>query len=122
MKIAIPVNDKSIESGVCMSFGRAPYFLFYDTESKKSIFLENSAASSPGGAGILAAQYIVDNKADVLITPRCGENAAQVFNVAGIKIYKTMNESVEDNINAFSENKLDLLVEIHCGFHNHGGN
>ena len=34
MKIAIPVDEKSLESNVCVSFGRAPYFLIYDTESK----------------------------------------------------------------------------------------
>lgn len=122
MKIAMPINDESIESGVCISFGRAPFFLIYDTESKDSLFLKNAAASSPGGAGILAAQYIVDNKADVLITPRCGENAVGVFNAAATKIYKTNNDSIEDNIKAFNENELELLVEIHSGFHNHGGN
>jgi len=62
MKIAIPVDEKSLESNVCVSFGRAPYFLIYDTETKESIFLDNGAAASTGGAGIKAAQTIVDNK------------------------------------------------------------
>ena len=38
MKIAIPVDEKNMESGVCPSFGRAPYFLFYNTETKESFF------------------------------------------------------------------------------------
>lgn len=122
MRITIPVNDKSIESGVCVSFGRAPYFLIYDTKSKESSFLDNSAATSQGGAGILAAQYIADNSVDALITPRCGENADGVFNAADIKIYKTINDSVEDNIKAFMDEELTILSEIHSGFHNHGGN
>ena len=77
MKISIPVDEKSLESNVCVSFGRAPYFLIYDTETKESIFLNNGAAASTGGAGIKAAQTIVDNKVNTLLTPRCGENAAQ---------------------------------------------
>lgn len=121
MKIAIPVNDKYMEAGVCQSFGRAPYFLIYDTESKESAFLVNDAAASRGGAGIKAAQTIVDNKAIALFTPRCGENAAEVLGTAGIKLYKTINDSIEDNIKAFMEDKLPLLEEIHSGFHNHGG-
>lgn len=121
MRIVIPVNDKSMETDVCQSFGRTPYFLIYDTESKESVFLDNSAAASQGGAGIKAAQTIVDNKASVLLTPRCGENAAEVLKVAGIKLYKTMNNSIGDNIKAFIEGKLSLLEEIHAGFHNHGG-
>ena len=71
MKIAIPVDEKSMGTNVCVSFGRTPYFLIYDTESKESSFINNSAASSSGGAGIKAAQTVVDSKADVLLTPRC---------------------------------------------------
>ena len=121
MKIAIPVDSTNMESPVCISFGRTPYFLIYDTESKKSIFIENTATQSPGGAGIKAAQAIVDNKVDALLTPRCGENAAMVINAANIKIYKTLGTSIDENINSFNEGKLNLLEEIHAGFHGNGG-
>jgi len=121
MKIAMPVDDKSMETSVCQSFGRTPYFLIYDTESKESVFLDNAAAASQGGAGIKAAQAIVDNKVSALLTPRCGENAAQVIQGANIKIYKTINESIQDNIDALNDGKLSLLNDIHAGFHNHGG-
>ena len=90
MKIAIPVNDKSMDKGVCPSFGRAPYFLVYDTETKKGDFIDNGAASSQGGAGIKAAQLIVDNGADALITPRCGENAASVIKTGQVRIYRSI--------------------------------
>ncbi len=122
MKIAIPVDDKFMESKVCMSFGRTPYFLIYDTDTKESAFIDNGAAASQGGAGIKAAQTIVDNNVSALLTPRCGENAALVIKAAGIEIYKTKSYSIEDNINALNEGKLSLLEEIHAGFHNHGGN
>lgn len=120
MKIAIPVDDKNMEASVCISFGRTPYFLIYDTESKGSLFFENSAAASQGGAGIKAAQFLVDNKADVLLTPRCGENAAQVIKAADIKMYKTMPGSAKYNVDAFTEGKLSFLEEIHAGFHGQG--
>ena len=122
MKIAIPVDEKSLESNVCVSFGRTPYFLIYDVDTKESVFLDNSAAASTGGAGIKAAQTIVDNKANVLLTPRCGENAAEVLKSADIEIFKTTSASVKDNIDAFIDGKLSLLDEIHAGFHGHGGN
>ena len=122
MKIAIPVDEKTLESNVCVSFGRTPYFLIYDVETKDSIFIDNSAAASTGGAGIKAAQTIVDNKANALLTPRCGQNAADVIKSADIKIYKTTSASVKDNIAAFVDGKLPLLDEIHAGFHGHGGN
>lgn len=121
MKIVIPANGESIESGVCQSFGRAPYFMVCNVETKQVIYLENIAANSQGGAGIKAAQSIVDNNVNILITPRCGENAAKVLKAAGIQIFKTINDSIGDNIEAYTNDELQLLEEIHAGFHNHGG-
>ena len=121
MKIAIPVDMKDLNSDVCVSFGRAPYFLIYDTDTKESAFIVNTAASSSGGAGIKAAQNIVDNKANVLLTPRCGENAANVLIAADISLFKTIDATVKDNIDSFIEGKLSMLNEIHEGFHGYGG-
>lgn len=121
MKIAVPADEKSLETGVCPSFGRAPYFLIYDTETNENEFIDNSAAASQGGAGVKAAQTIIDSKADALLTPRCGENAAVAIKAANIKIYKTTDGSIMDNINALVEGKLSELVDIHPGFHGHQG-
>lgn len=120
MKVAIPVDDKNIKGNVCVSFGRAPFFMFYDTEKQNSNFVNNSAANSRGGAGIKAAQIIVDNNADILITPRCGENAAEVLKAAYITIYKSNDISIEENLKNLKEEKLSLLTDIHSGFHGHG--
>jgi predicted Fe-Mo cluster-binding NifX family protein len=121
MKIAMPVDEKSMQTSISQSFGRAPYFLVYDTESKASVFIDNSAVSSQGGAGIKAAQNIVDKQVSALITPLCGENAAKAINAANITIYKTINDSIQDNIDAFNEVRLALLEDIHAGFHGQGG-
>lgn len=121
MKIAMPVEEKDMGTDVCQSFGRTPYFLIYDIETKEGVFLDNSAAASSGGAGIKAAQTIVDSKVDALLTPRCGENAAEVIKTADIKMYKTKAGSARDNIKAFTDGTLSLLEDIHAGFHNHGG-
>ena len=121
MKIAIPVENKSMETTVCQSFGRTPYFLIYNTELKDGLFIENDAANSQGGAGVKAAQIVVDSDVNALLTPRCGENAAEVIMAAGIKIYKTVNDSIMDNIDAFNKGNLFVLTDIHAGFHNHAG-
>ncbi len=121
MIVAIPVENKSPDSSVCPSFGRAPYFFVHDTDTKKDSFLDNSAAASQGGAGIKAAQAIVDEGVNVLIAPRCGQNAAEVIKAAHIKIYKTQEGSSLDNLTALMEGKLAVLEDIHPGFHNHGG-
>jgi len=117
MKIAIPVDEKNIDAKVASSFGRATYFLIYDVTSKSESFVENEALQSKGGAGIKAAQTIVDSGAGILLTPRLGENAADVVQGAEIKIYKTTDGSAKENINAFIDGKLDILDEFHEGKH-----
>ena len=117
MKIAIPADEKNIDTEVCVSFGRAPYFVIYDTETKEVDYIENTAANAKGGAGIKAAQIVVDTGAEVLLTPRCGENAADVIANADIKIFKTMKGTIEENIKDFQEGVLVPLEEIHEGFH-----
>lgn len=120
MKIAIPVEDNEIE--ICPSFGRTPLFLIYDTETKEKVFLDNSGIAVQGGAGIKAAQVVVDQHAEAMLAPRCGENAAKVLQAAGVKLYQSVGVSVNENIQAFAENRLSELTDIHPGFHGHGGN
>jgi len=121
MKIAIPVEDKDIKSNICSSFGRAPYFLIYDSVNRNNTFLTNNFSRATGGAGIKAAQTVIDSKAEVLLAISCGENAAYVLQTAGINIYKADHTCAKDNINAFIDGKLELLKEIHAGFHRRGG-
>ena len=113
MKIAIPLDENKMD--VCVSFGRAPYFLF--SENGKEEILENPAAQAQGGAGIKAAQFIVDQGANALVTVRCGENAAEVFQAAEIKIYKAEGTSAKENVAACVDNKLAELTHFHAGFH-----
>jgi predicted DNA-binding protein (UPF0251 family) len=66
MRIAIPLDEN--KQDVCIVLARAPYFLFW--EDGKDTILENPAAQAHGGAGIQAAQFLVDNGVNVLITVR----------------------------------------------------
>lgn len=117
MIVAMPVEKKSINSSISLSFGRTPLFLLFDTEARKVEFVENTAASKQGGAGIKAAQTIVDHKVNVLLTPRCGENAADVIKAAGIKIYHTQQCSAQENIDYYIDGKLSPLEGFHKGLH-----
>ncbi|WP_352400992.1 NifB/NifX family molybdenum-iron cluster-binding protein [Anaerotignum sp.] len=117
MKIAIPMNDMNMDAEVCVSFGRAPYFLIYDTEKKEALFSVNKAATAQGGAGIKAAQEILDQNAQALLTVRCGENAAEVFKAAEIQVYKTTKLTAKENIEAFEKGELAVMTHFHAGFH-----
>jgi len=115
MIVVIPVDDD--KETLCVSFGRAPYFMFVDSDNEEIAIKENPAADTPGGAGIKAAQFIVDNNADVLITVRCGENAAEVFRAANISIYKAAHGTARENYRFYKGEKLEALTQFHAGFH-----
>ncbi len=114
MIIAIPVDDN--KKDVCVSFGRAPYFMIHNTESGITNVVDNNAASLPGGAGIQAAQLIVDHNANVVVTVRCGENSAEVFKAADISVYKADSIDAQENIEAISNGMLVKMRTFHPGF------
>ncbi len=80
-------------------------------------FLENPAAQAEGGAGLKAAQAVVDSGAEALLTVRCGENAAEVLKAAEIRIYKTEGAPVQGNLDAFQKGALQELQSFHAGYH-----
>ncbi len=120
MIIAIPADEKTMDSSICISFGRAPYLLFYNTITKETEAPDNSAVASQGGAGIRVAQVIADHGAKALLTYRCGENAENVLKKAEVLIYKAIPGTIQQNIDAFLRDELHLLNEFHPGFHEKG--
>lgn len=115
MKIIIPLDENKID--LCVSFGRCPFFMIHDTDNGSTEIKENPFANALGGAGIKAAQFVVDSKADTLITIRCGENAAAVLNAAKVKIYKPEGIGAEQNIALLKDAKLSPLTHFHTGLH-----
>ena len=115
MRIAIPVDDNGQD--LCVSFGRTPCFLIADTQGNSQTLVSNPAADAEGGAGIKAAQCVVDSGAEALITIRCGENAAQVLQAAGITIYQSQGKTAQENLSALAEGKLQVMTHFHAGFH-----
>ncbi|MDI9502696.1 MAG: dinitrogenase iron-molybdenum cofactor biosynthesis protein [Tissierellia bacterium] len=120
MKIAIPVEENTLDAKVSSSFGRAAYFLIFDTQSDEARFIDNPAINSTGGAGILSAQTVVDAGADTLLTPRLGQNAADVIQDAGMQVFQSKEGTAKENIEACCAKTLKVLEEIHEGFHGHG--
>lgn len=114
MIVAIPVDED--RKSLCVSFGRAPWMLFCNTETGVREALENPAAQAQGGAGLKAAQFLVDREAAALITVRCGENAAKVLQAAEITIYQSQGTDAEENLAALQEGRLQEMTHFHPGF------
>lgn len=121
MIVAIPVEDTAENVKVCPSFGRSAMYLIYDSVANSKVYMDNPAAVASGGAGVKASQFLVDAKVDAVITPRCGQNAAEVLQEAGITIYTSIDGTVQENLNCYLKGELTPLNSFHPGFHGHGG-
>jgi predicted Fe-Mo cluster-binding NifX family protein len=88
MKLCITSMGETLESRVDGRFGRAPYFLIVDTETKEFHAVRNTALTAGRGAGVVAAQILSDLGAGVLLTGIVGPNAFQALKAARIKVYE----------------------------------
>jgi predicted Fe-Mo cluster-binding NifX family protein len=79
----------------------------------------NPAASASGGAGIQAAQFVVEQGAQAVLTGSVGPNAADVLQAAHVPVYLNSEGSVQAAIEAFKAGRLALAagatVEAHHG-------
>jgi predicted Fe-Mo cluster-binding NifX family protein len=99
MKICVTATGRDLNAQVDPRFGRCQYFVFVDSDTMAFEAMPNEALAAPGGAGIQAAQAVVNKGGDVVISGNIGPNAFQVLSTAGVKIatgaYGTVKEAVE---------------------------
>ncbi|HDQ34729.1 MAG TPA: dinitrogenase iron-molybdenum cofactor biosynthesis protein [Chloroflexi bacterium] len=106
MKIAISASSASLDSPVDPRFGRCPYFLLVDAETEAFEALPNASAMSGGGAGIQAAQIIVQQGVQLIITGNVGPNAFRVFETAGVAVLQVGGMTAREALAAFKSGQL----------------
>ena len=75
--------------------------------------------SAPGGAGIQAAQFVIEQGAQAVLTGNVGPNAYNVFQAAGVPIYLLTGGTVREAVEAYKAGRLpsaaDASVQAHAG-------
>lgn len=110
MKIVISSNGNNINSLLDKRFGRCEFFQIHDTENGDFKVIENLGQSSSGGAGIVAAQQLIDEKVDVVITGNLGPNAFELMEKAEIKTYTCESISINDVLEKFKNRELEEIT------------
>jgi len=87
MIIVISAQKPELDGPVDVRFGRAPYYIIVDSENDKWEACDNPAVSQSGGAGVAAAQFVIDRKAGIAISGDFGPNASQALRAAGVKMH-----------------------------------
>ena len=104
MLIAITATGKELSSQVDDRFGRAKFIILYNSKDSTFQVHDNTLNSmAVQGAGVKAAQNIIDLEAEVLITGNCGPKALQILELGKVKIFSVSNLSVENAIKNYLE-------------------
>ena len=107
MKIAITSQGTGENYNVDPRFGRAKYIAVYDVETDEYMFKSNEQnLNAAQGAGIQAAQNIIETEAEVLITGHCGPKAFQVLKAGKVKVFTGASDTVKQAIEAYRQGKL----------------
>jgi predicted Fe-Mo cluster-binding NifX family protein len=110
MKIAISTAGKNIDSLLDVRFGRCEYFQIHNSENDEVIVIENKGVVSSGGAGIVAAQQLIDENVDMIVTGNLGPNAFELIEKAEIKAYKCGNIPVKSVLEKLKANELEEII------------
>jgi predicted Fe-Mo cluster-binding NifX family protein len=87
MKIAVTVETPDLDASVDPRFGRAPYFLVVDSDTMAWEAVENrQSLDLPQGAGIQAAQTLLNRSPRVLLTGNCGPKAFRVLQAGEVQV------------------------------------
>jgi len=125
MKIAVSASAPGLDAEVDPRFGRCPYFVIVDPETKQFEAMENSAIMASGGAGISSAQAIAGKGISAVLTGNCGPNAYRVLSAAGISILTGVSGRVTDVVDAYNSGRYQNIsqptVEAHFGMGGGGG-
>jgi predicted Fe-Mo cluster-binding NifX family protein len=88
MIVAVSTNGEDLESAIVdPRFGRCNNFIIVNTKDLSFFVISNKAKNEGHGAGISAAQNVINEKIEAVISGNFGPNAHQTLAAAKIKMY-----------------------------------
>jgi len=122
MKIAFPVEQKKgLESLVYSHFGSAPHFIIVDSESGAFEGIQNVDFIHQHGQ-CQPTKALGGNAVDAVVVGGIGGGALNKLQSGGIKVYRAVDGSVNDNLALLKAGRLpEFLMAMTCAGHQHEG-
>lgn len=119
MKIVICSQSNSPTAIIDTRFGRTSFWALWDSQSKEWTFEPNSQnLQTAQGAGIQAAQAVLDTGADVLIAYNIGPKAMTVLQANQIQVYQAPAAmSIQQAVEAFDSGQLNQIENANVEGH-----
>jgi predicted Fe-Mo cluster-binding NifX family protein len=107
VKLGVTATGPELTSRFDTRFGRAKYLLLVDTPFRTFEAIENTVAMNAAqGAGIQAAQNVIDHEVEAVITGNCGPKAFRALEAAGIRVYLAPEGTVAENLDRFDHGQF----------------
>jgi predicted Fe-Mo cluster-binding NifX family protein len=107
MKVAVTSQGQDLSSPVDPRFGRARYFIVFDTETGAFSAADNSQnLNAAQGAGIQAGKNVAALGVQAVITGHVGPKAFATLQAGGVAIYTGATGAVSDAVEQFKAGKL----------------
>lgn len=119
VRIVIPTLDEKGEQ-ISAHFGRAPYFAWFDLEDERVV--EKGVALNDsdhfGGVG-QPPERIARLNPHAVLSPGMGMRAINLFQELGIAVLQATGATIDENLELFTQGKLDELTEGCLHAHDH---
>jgi len=117
MRIVVSAEGDNLDAPASPVFGRCPTCIFVDTESLEFEVLPNPAVSQGGGAGIQAAQFVVNQGAKAVLSGNLGPNAFDVLQAANVPGYLVAEGTVRQAVAAYKAGQLQPMGRANVAAH-----
>jgi len=119
-RVAVSSTGDSIDSPVDPRFGRCSYFIIFDgDEGHRAV--RNVGQALGNGAGIQAAQQILDLGVDAVVTGDLGPNAFRVLAAGGVRMFVGCTGTVKSAREAHKNGQLrETASSTSPGHHGQG--
>ena len=119
MRVVITANGIDLTAPASPVFGRCPAYVFVDTETMDFEGTDNPAIGAGSGAGIQAAQFVIQRGAQAVVSGNIGPNAFSVFQGSGVPVYLFGGGTVREAVEAYKAGRLQPVgganVPAHSG-------
>jgi len=120
MEIAISSKGNTLDSEIDPRFGRAAFFILVDPETMNFEVIENKQnLQMPQGAGIQAAQTVVEQGVKMVLTGNCGPKAFKVLQASGVKVAVGISGTIQEVVKQYQQGKIEFAeapnVKSHWG-------
>lgn len=106
MRVVVTSVGDTLDAEVSPVFGRCRYFVFVDTETMQYDALANPARDASGGAGIQAAQHVIQRDPEAVVSGNVGPNAMQVLSAAELPVYVASGSTVRQAVEELRKGRL----------------